>query len=202
MVATHDTFPLVDTGRLRLRCVEERDAAALAGLMSEAVSRRLASWPVPYTPLMALDRIAGVRMAAAELRSLPLVIERKADGAVLGWISISRAPGDNATALITYWLGEAYQGHGYMREAVPAAVREAFVRMDVVRLRAAVQEDNEASLAVVRLLGMAPLGEGRIWCPARGREEACLWFEIARPGAPVAAAVATAAARAAVATAG
>jgi ribosomal-protein-alanine N-acetyltransferase len=145
--------------------------------MSEAVSRRLASWPVPYTPVMALDRISGVRMAAAERRSLPLVIERRADGAVMGWISVSRAPGDPETALITYWLGEDFQRHGYMREAAPAAMREAFALMDVVRLRAAVQADNAASLAVVRLLGMVPMGEGRIWCPARGREEPCLWFE-------------------------
>ena len=42
------------------------------------------------------------------------------------------------------------------------------------------QADNAASLAVVRLLGMAPLGEGRIWCPARGRDEPCLWFELPR----------------------
>jgi hypothetical protein len=27
---------------------------------------------------------------------------------------------------------------------------------------------------------MAPLGEGRIWCPARGRDEPCLWFEVTR----------------------
>jgi ribosomal-protein-alanine N-acetyltransferase len=132
---------------------------------------------VPYTPVMALDRISGVRMAAAERRSLPLVIERRADGAVMGWISVSRAPGDPETALITYWLGEDFQRHGYMREAAPAAMREAFALMDVVRLRAAVQADNAASLAVVRLLGMVPMGEGRIWCPARGREEPCLWFE-------------------------
>ena len=180
MVVSTPSLPPVDTGRLRLRCAEPGDAEALSAMMNDAISRRLASWPVPYTPVMAADRIAGVRMAAAEQRSLPFVVERRADGAVLGWISISRAPGDNETALITYWLGEAYQGHGYMREAVPAAVREAFVRMDVVRLRAAVQDDNEASLAVVRLLGMAPMGEGRIWCPSRGREETCLWFELPR----------------------
>lgn len=193
MVAAHDTFPPVDTGRLRLRCVEERDAAALAGLMSEAVSRRLASWPVPYTPLMALDRIAGVRMAAAERRSLPLVVERRADGAVLGWISISRAPGDQRTALVTYWLGEGFQGHGYMREAAPAAMRAAFALMDVDRLRAAVQADNGASLAVVRLLGMVPMGKGRIWCPARGRDEPCLWFERSRDRARLGETVDTAA---------
>nr|WP_246522504.1 GNAT family N-acetyltransferase [Neoroseomonas terrae] len=166
--------------RLRLRPAEADDAEALAGLMSEAVSRRLASWPVPYTPVMALDRIAGVRMAAAERRSLPLVVERRSDGQVMGWISISRAPGDPTTALITYWLGEHYQGLGYMREAMPAAVREAFTLMDVARLRAAVQADNAPSLAVIRRLGLAPMGEGRIWCPARGRDEPCLWFEVPR----------------------
>lgn len=180
MVVATETLPPVDTERLRLRCAEERDAAALAGLMSEAISRRLASWPVPYTPVMALDRISGVRMAAAERRSLPLVIERRADGVVMGWISISRAPGDAETALITYWLGEHFHGHGYMREAAPAALHEAFELMDIRRLRAAVQADNAPSLAVVRLLGMTPRGEGRIWCPARGRDESCLWFELPR----------------------
>lgn len=185
MVVATPSLPPVDTERLRLRCAEARDADALAGLMSETVSRRLASWPVPYTPLMALDRIAGVRMAAAERRSLPLVIERRTDGAVLGWISVSRAPGDHATALITYWLGEGYQGHGYMREAAPAVVREAFALMDVVRLRAAVQADNAPSLAVARLLGMTPMGGGRIWCPARGRDEPCLWFELPRERVPL-----------------
>lgn len=181
MVVSAPVPPVLETEALRLRLAEPGDASALAGMMSEAVSRRLASWPVPYTPLMALDRIAGVRMAAAERRSLPLVLERRADGAVAGWISISRAPGDNATALITYWLGERYQGRGLMREAAPAALAEAFRTMDIARVRAAVQPDNAPSLAVVRLLGMAPLGEGRIWCPARGRDEACLWFEVARP---------------------
>jgi hypothetical protein len=53
-------------------------------------------------------------------------------------------------------------------------------------VRAAVQADNESSLSVVRLLGMTPIGEGRIWCPARGREESCLWFEIGREAIPAA----------------
>lgn len=180
MVVDAPALPALETPRLLLRCAEAKDAAALATLMSPEVSRRLASWPVPYTPPMALDRIEGVRMAAAERRSLPLVIERRRDAQVVGWISISRAPGDETTALITYWLGEAFHGQGLMREAAPAALAEAFRLMNVARVRAAVQADNAPSLAVVALLGMVPLGEGRIWCPARGREEPCLWFERAR----------------------
>ena len=183
MVVDSAALPALETPRLRLRCPEPRDAEALAGLMNATISQRLASWPVPYTRLMALDRIAGIRMAAEARRSLPLVMERRTDGAVTGWISISRAPGDSSTALITYWLGEPFQGQGLMREAAPAALAEAFRVMDIDRVRAAVQADNGASLAVVEMLGMTPLGPGRIWCPSRGREESCLWFEIARPDA-------------------
>lgn len=180
MVASDTLLPVIETERLRLRVAEPRDAAALAALMSNGVSQRLASWPVPFTPEMALDRIAGVRQAAADGRALPLIIERHADGAIAGWISISGAPGDNRTGLITYWLGEGFHGQGLMREAAPAALAEAFRSMDILRVRAAVQPDNAQSLSVVRLLGMAPLGPGRIWCPARGREEDCLWFEMPR----------------------
>lgn len=180
MVASGAGVPVIETQRLRLRLAEPRDADALARLMSDGVSCRLASWPVPYTPEMALDRIEGVRQAAAAGRSLPLVIERRADGAVAGWISVSRAPGDARTALITYWLGERFHGQGLMREAAPAAMAQAFRSMDIQRVRAAVQPDNAPSLSVVRLLGMLPLGPGRIWCPARGREEECLWFETTR----------------------
>ena len=180
MVASDAAFPAIETPRLRLRLAEPRDAPALAALMSDGVSRRLASWPVPYTPEMALDRIAGVRQAAADGASLPLIIEQRADAAAIGWISISRAPGDGRTAFITYWLGEGFQGRGLMREAAPAAMAEAFRRMDILRVRAAVQPDNAQSLSVVRMLGMDPLGLGRIWCPARGRDEECLWFETAR----------------------
>lgn len=185
----------IDTARLRLRCAEPRDADALATMMSAGISRRLASWPVPYTPVMAADRIEGVRMAAAEWRSVPLIIERRSDGAVMGWISVSRAPDDRTTALITYWLGEEFQGQGYMREAAPVVVRKGFELMDVARLRAAVQADNAASLAVTRLLGMTALGEGRIWCPARGQEESCLWFELPRERAPMGEAMDVAAAK-------
>jgi ribosomal-protein-alanine N-acetyltransferase len=169
-----------------LRLGEARDAAALAEMMSESVSRRLAAWPVPYTREMALDRIAGTREAAMRGRSLPLVIERRADAAVAGWISVSLAPGEERTALLTYWLGERFHGQGLMREAAPVVLAEAFRRLDILRVRAAVQPDNAPSLAVVRRLGMTELGPGRIWCPARGREEDCLWFESLRPEAAAA----------------
>ena len=184
MVVFLPSAPVAETPRLRLRCVEGRDAPAIAEMMTEAISKRLASWPVPFSPPMAEEKIVAARGAASERRSLPLALERKADGAVCGWVSLVCPPGDERVALTTYWLGEQYQGQGLMREAGPVAVELAFQHMAIDCLRAAVQPDNAASLAVVRLLGFSPMGEGRIWCPSRGVEETCLWFEKPRHSLP------------------
>ena len=184
MVVFLPSAPVAETPRLRLRCTEGRDAPAIAEMMTEAISKRLASWPVPFTAPMAEEKITSARDAASERRSLPLVLERKSDGAICGWVSLVCPPGNDRVALTTYWLGEEYQGQGLMREAGPVAVELAFRHMDIDALRAAVQPDNAASLAVIRLLGFTPLGEGRIWCPARGVEETCLWFEKPRPLIP------------------
>jgi len=183
MMITMPPVTAIETARLRLRCVEPRDAAALAALMTEQISARLASWPIPYTERMAEERIQGLRDAASDGRCLPFVAERRADGMVCGWISIAHAPRDPETALVTYWLGEAHQRRGLMREAAPAVVAAGFQALRVARVRAAVQADNAPSLAITRALGMRPMGKGRIWCPARGRDEPCLWFELSAPGA-------------------
>ena len=184
MVVFLPSAPVAETPRLRLRCAEGRDAPAIAEMMTEAISKRLASWPVPFSHPMAEEKILAARGAASERRSLPLVMERKFDGAICGWVSLMCPPGDDRLALTTYWLGEQYQGQGLMREAGPVAVELAFQHMNIDRLRAAVQPDNAASLAVMRLLRFDPIGEGRIWCPARGVEETCLWFEKPRPVLP------------------
>ena len=170
-------FAPVLTARLLLRCPVEEDATALAPLMTEATSRRLASWPHPFSVALARERIRGVREAAFAGRSVPLVMVRRRDRALAGWFAASLAAENDTVALLTYWLGDAFHGDGLMREAAPAALGLALRLLPVSRIRAAVQADNAASLSVVRLLGMRPLGPGRIWCPARNREEGCLWFD-------------------------
>ena len=83
--------------------------------------------------------------------------------------------------MLTYWLGDRFQGEGLMREAAPAALTAVFNNLGVSEVRAAVQLDNTASRAVLRGLGMRPLGLGHIWCAARGREEQCEWWTVLRP---------------------
>lgn len=181
MDSDRDPFDAVETPRLRLRCVRPEDASPMSGLMTPAVSRWVASWPVPFTPGMAAERIAVARGAAAERRAFPCTIERRSDGALLGWIGVARDAAADRRASLGYWMGEGHHGHGYMREAAPAAVAAAFRWLGVDAIEAAAQPENTASFAVLRGCGMAPVGERVVFAPARRRDELCLVYEVARP---------------------
>jgi ribosomal-protein-alanine N-acetyltransferase len=181
MIVPGEPSAPIHTQRLRLRLAQPDDALALAGLMAPEVSARLASWPAELAPEVAAQRLTEARGAALDGRALPLVVERRDDGVLVGWIGATRAEMDPSRAILTYWLGPAHHGQGYMREAAPAALAAVFQQLGVAEVRAAVQCDNTASQSVLRALGMQPLGLGRIWCSARGRDETCEWWSIARP---------------------
>jgi ribosomal-protein-alanine N-acetyltransferase len=169
------------TPRLRLRTPDLSDSAALAGLMTEEISRRLASWPHPCDAAHVALRIEAAQARLACGAALALVVEHVAETRPIGWISLALPAPGLTHAMLTYWLGEDHQGRGYMREAAGAAVRMGFAHLDIASIRAAVQPDNGLSISILRGLGMRRLGPGHIWCEARGREEACEYWDVARP---------------------
>ncbi len=60
MDAISDPFAPLETEWPRLSCVRPEDAALVSRLMTLAVSRWLAPWPVPFTPEMGIMRKRGV----------------------------------------------------------------------------------------------------------------------------------------------
>lgn len=180
MDSNTDPFGPVETPRLRLRCVRTDDAGPISSMMIPAVSRWVATWPVPFTVQMARERIIVARRAANDRTALPFAIERKSDGALLGWIGVTRESPQDRSAMLGYWLGEAWHGQGYMREAVVTAVATAFELLGLEVVEAAVQLENAASVAVLRSCGMTLLGERMIYAAARGRDERCLLYRMRR----------------------
>ena len=172
--------PVIETARLRLRFVTEADAATVVRLMTPAVSRWLASWPLSLDEAAAASSLGRMRESAEQGRLLPFAIERRDSGEMMGLVMVARASDDARRGGLGYWLGEPYHHHGYMSEAVAAAVGEGFVRFDLEAVEAGAQPDNISSLALMRRLGMRPIGERSIWADARGREEVCAYFEITR----------------------
>lgn len=180
MDSNTDPFGPVETPRLRLRCVRTDDARPVSSMMTPAVSRWVATWPVPFTVEMALERIAAARRAAKDRTALPFAIERKSDGVLLGWVGVTRESPNDRSAMLGYWLGEEWHGQGYMREAAVTAVATAFEWLGLEVIEAAAQLENAASLAVLRSCGMTSVGERMIHAAARGRDERCLLYEVRR----------------------
>jgi ribosomal-protein-alanine N-acetyltransferase len=174
-------FPPILTARLLLRCVEAGDSAATAALITPAVSQWVARWPYPFTAEMAAARIADSRAAAALGEELPFAIVEQSAGVLIGWLVIHRNDVEPTRASFGYWLGEAWHGRGYMREAAPPALDDAFSRLGLTVIEAGAQPGNTASFAIMRACGMSPAGERMVPAPARGRDELCHVYERHRP---------------------
>ncbi len=181
MDAGSGLFAPLGTERLRLRCVRLDDAAQISRLMTPAVSRWVSSWPVPFTPEMAAERIVAAREAAEMGKLLPFAIERRFDGVLLGWISVTRDAKDDRRGALGYWLGEEHHGDGYMHEAAAVVMAAGFGRLELEVIEAGAQPGNVAAFAVLRGCGMAPTGGRTVFAPARGHDELCLFYEAARP---------------------
>ncbi|MBI3504944.1 MAG: GNAT family N-acetyltransferase [Proteobacteria bacterium] len=173
----------IPTERLILRLVTPADAADMSRLMTPEISARVASWPLPFTLERAVQRIIEANISANAGRSLLMGIERRADCAFLGIVGMRRNEANPRLAGMGYWLGAAFHGQGYMREAALAARDACFARFGVDTVEAACQPGNEASLAVIRRLGMQPIGERDVFVAARQRNERVLYFAVRRDAA-------------------
>lgn len=159
---------MIETARLRLRPPHPDDAPALAALMTPAVSRWLASWPVPFTLERAQARIADVLDAMAQGGTICCVIEHQ--GEIAGWIGAARRPGTHR-ASFGYWLGEPWHGRAIMQEAAPAFVAALRDRLALDSIEAACQPENHASARVLATCGLRRTGDRLQYTPARSRDE-------------------------------
>ncbi|RXZ64721.1 GNAT family N-acetyltransferase [Pelagerythrobacter rhizovicinus] len=86
------------------------------------------------------------------------VVERKADGALLGFCGLKRAdaPGSTVTGAVEIgWrLREDAWGQGYAKEAATAALGLAFGRFGAEKVVALTVEGNAGSWGLMRRLGM------------------------------------------------
>ena len=173
-------FWQVESERVRLRCPEPEDAAALVHLVTPAISQWLLSWPDTIGLDEIGERIKKARAAVSGGGSLFFVIELKAERTPIGWISVIRWNDYSRVGAVGYWLGEAYHGHGYMTEAARAAFAAAFTHLDLDVIEAGANPRNAPSLAVMRRLGMTRASERIMWAASRGRNERCIFFELTR----------------------
>lgn len=157
--------------RVTLRHPTESDRAAFIALRRNSRDA-IEPWeplpPAGFDPFGddAFDRELGSIADPAECRWL---ICRVDDGALVGRITlgaIERGPFQNAR--LGYWTGAAYQGQGYMTEAVGMTLRWAFGMMDLHRVCANIMPSNAGSRRVLERNGFVKEGYSEKYLQIRG----------------------------------
>lgn len=146
-----------ETERLLLRDWREEDVEPFVrNTNNEAVMR----WLGGVKPPGFLERVLRDRfMAWPERDGFTFwVVERKADGELLGFCGLKRADGRNSPVAgeveIGWRLREDAWGQGYAREAAAAALRYAFESAGAGRVIALTVDGNAASWGLMKRLGM------------------------------------------------
>ena len=160
--------PTLRTARLRLRPVVDADADPLYALLSDAVALRYWDAPPWRDPARAERFVEASRRLARDGTGARLVVERDADGAFLGWCSLTRWDPGHRSASLTYCLTRAAWGHGYATEAGHALLRWGFATLDLNRVQAEVDTRNAASARVLHKLGFVREGTLREDCVVDG----------------------------------
>ena len=85
---------------------------------------------------------------------LTLAVVRKADGAVMGHVSLRWTDATAGQGEIRFAIGPAYRRRGYATEAVKAVMTLAFERFRMHRIFAVTAGQNQASAKLLRSIGM------------------------------------------------
>ena len=162
------------TERMEMRLPEHRDFREWVALRSAS-----AGFLIPWEPTWSDDhlsrrsftgRVQWAQRVAAQGTALPLFLTRRADGALLGAITLDHIRrGPSQTGTIGYWIGQPHARQGYMREAIVALVHHAFAELDLSRIEAACLPENAASRGVLERCGFKYEGVAQSYLQINGR---------------------------------
>lgn len=132
----------------------------------------------PWEPVWPADDLSRqayrrrLKRYAQEMREdtgYGLFIFRLEDNALIGGLTLSNIRrGVTQSGTLGYWMGQAYSGQGYMREAVRCVVPFVFQQLGLHRLEAACVPNNEPSKAVLRQAGFQEEGLARRYLRING----------------------------------
>jgi len=144
-------IPRLETERLILRAMTERDFEAFAAFMADPdVMRYLTGEPMSRSEAW---RSLAISLGHWQLRGYGTWgVERKSDGAFIGRVGMLNPEGWPALE-VGWTLGKPYWGQGYATEAARAAMNYAFLTQPLDRVISCIDPENLASQKVALRLG-------------------------------------------------
>ena len=148
--------PTLTQGDVSVRQIRPRDARRLNHLLK---SNR--SWLSPWeatipgfsAQVIAGDMIRSLRRLTRLDQGAPFVVEER--GILVGQVTVSGLSfGSLASGSIGYWIAEEYAGRGITTMAVALIADWCFAGLGLHRVEICIRPENDASLRIVRKLGM------------------------------------------------
>ena len=158
---------MIETERLTLRAYRHSDRAALRG---HCADREVMTYLLPVPDDAAFDaKMARMDGFLRDHGYTFWVVERRADGAVLGLCGLK--PGADDTPIageveIGWQLGREHWGQGYAREAAQASLDWAWANTDARQVVAITVPQNAASWRLMERIGMTRDRQGDFVHPA------------------------------------
>lgn len=172
--------PVIETARLRLRAMTLADAPAVAASCAPwEVVRFTSSIPHPYPEDGAEAFIESTWRDWASGAKLIFGVAARDGDHCIGQVGLTLAQGIPGAAELSYLLDRSVWGRGYAKEMVHACLDFGFETRGFERIFARIFVENEASNALARAMGMVWRENSSIHAPARGRDVAIHWYDLA-----------------------
>jgi [ribosomal protein S5]-alanine N-acetyltransferase len=153
-----ERFPDLETARLVMRPTGDADVDVEYAMRTDPVVMRY--WSSPPIREIAEARAAVERAKGyfGSREGIRWILTRKGDDRMIGSVGVFAFHEQNRLAEIGYALAREHWGHGYMNEALVAAIDYAFGPFGLRRLEADTDPRNTASVRTLERLGFAREG--------------------------------------------
>jgi len=165
-------FTSLESQRLRLRRFVEADLAPFLAYLNDPLVARYQSWET-YTEEQARDVIQKQQHLDPGIPGqwFTFAVELKAPGVLIGHVALNMK--DQQQAEIGFTFARAHQGQGLAFEAVTCVLNYVFTRLELHRVIAIADCENERSVALLSRLGMRREGHfiQNIWFKGKWGDE-------------------------------
>ena len=147
-------IPTLESSRLIFRAIKRTDLYDIYEYSSNPKTSQYLLWEPHMTMEYTREFIEIVisKYKSGEYNDWALV--NKEDGKMIGTCGFTRIDEENSVAEIGYVISPSYWGRGFATEAASKIIEFAFEKLNVNRIEAKFMFGNDASLAVMKNVGM------------------------------------------------
>lgn len=162
-------MPVLETERLILRPMRVSDAYDMYEYASRSDVTEYLLWSPHTSFFQTKEYLSYIEARYAAVEFYDWAVTLKETGKMIGTAGFTRIDSSSDLGEIGYVLNPQYHGMGVATEAASRVVRFGFDNLGLNRIEAKFMKGNDASLAVMRKLGMSFEGYLRDYMLVKGR---------------------------------